>query len=61
MERVRSQLLDIINEKYQAEAAFYIVYTLNRCPHTSLDYLTLEEKWSNHPPNLDNLKVFGCV
>lgn len=37
------------------------MYTLNRCLHTSLDYLTPEEKWSKHPPNLENLRVFRCV
>lgn len=26
-----------------------------------MDFLTLEEKWTNHPPNLESLKVFGCI
>ncbi|XP_038885954.1 uncharacterized protein LOC120076257 [Benincasa hispida] len=62
MERVRYFLSDtILSENYWVEATAYTVYTLNRCPYTSLEFLTLEEKWTNHPPNLDNLKVFGCV
>ncbi|XP_038877664.1 uncharacterized mitochondrial protein AtMg00710-like [Benincasa hispida] len=62
MERVKCLLSDVIlSEKYWAEAASYVVYTLNRCPHTSLNFITSEEKWTKHPPNLDNLRVFGCV
>lgn len=60
MTRVRCLLFDaILNEQYRVEADAYSVYTLNRCAHTSLDYLT--PKWSKHPPNLDNQRVFGCV
>lgn len=55
LERVRSLLSDaILPEKFWAEATSYIVYTLNRCPHASLNFLTPEEKWSKHPPNLNN-------
>ncbi|XP_038874950.1 uncharacterized mitochondrial protein AtMg00710-like [Benincasa hispida] len=62
MKRVRCLLSDaILSEKYWAEAANYVVYTLNRCPHTSLNFMTPKEKWTKHPPNLDNLRVFGCV
>lgn len=48
----------ILNDKFWVEAAAYTVYTLSRCPYTSLDFLIIEEKWTNHPPNLDNLNVF---
>ncbi|XP_038904504.1 uncharacterized protein LOC120090876 [Benincasa hispida] len=62
MERVRCLLSDAnLREKYWAEAASYTIFTLNRCPHSSLNILTLEEKWTKHPPNLENLRVFGCV
>lgn len=62
MEKVRCLLYDaILSEKFWAKAAANTVYTLNRCPHTSLDFLTPKEKWTKHPPNLDNLNVFGCV
>lgn len=62
MERVRCLLSDAnLGENYWAKAVAYTVFTLNRCAHTSLDLSTPEEKWSNHPPNLDNLMVFRCV
>lgn len=38
MERVRCMLSDVIlGENYWVEAATYTIYTLNRCPHTSLE------------------------
>ena len=62
MEMVRCLLsYAILEETFWAEAAAYVVYTLNRSPHTSLGFLTPEEKWSKHPPSLNDLKVFGCV
>ena len=62
MERVRCLLLDaILEEKFWAEVAAYVMHTLNRSSHTSLGLLTPEEKWSKHPPSLSDLKVFGCV
>lgn len=62
MEWARCLLFDfILNEKYLVEVAAYIVNTLNRCPHTCLDYLTFEEKLFKHLHNLDNLRVFDCV
>lgn len=62
MERVICPLFDaILNEKYWAEVATYTIYILNRCLHTFLVYLTPEEKRSKHQPNLDNLRVFGCI
>lgn len=47
--------------KILGEAASYAVHTINRCPHTANQFLTPEEKWTKQPPNLDNLKVIGCV
>ena len=62
MKRVRCLLSNVIlEEKFSAEAAVYVVYTLNRSPPTSLRLLTSEEKWSKHPPSLSDLKVCGCV
>lgn len=45
IDRVRCLLSDaILDEKFWAEVATYTMHTLNKCPHTSLDFLTLEEK-----------------
>ena len=40
---------------------FDTVYTLNKCPYTSPDFLTPAEMWSLYPPNLNNRKMFDCV
>ncbi|KAL5555285.1 hypothetical protein UlMin_037521 [Ulmus minor] len=32
-----------------------------RCPSLALNFKTLEEVWTGHPPKFDNLRVFGCV
>ena len=62
MERERCLLSDaVLEEKFWIGSTVYAMYTLNRRPHTSLGFLTPEAKWSNHPPNLSDLKVFGCV
>lgn len=62
MERVRCQLSNVIlDEKYLAKVVAYTLYILDRCLHTSLDYPTPKEKCSKHPPNLDKLRVFGCI
>lgn len=39
----------------------YTVYTLNSCPHHSTNLIIPEERWTKHPPKLDDLKVFRCV
>ena len=62
MERVRCQMSNaLIPEKFWAEVVSYTVYTLNRCPHHSTNFLTPEEKWSKHLPNLQNLRIFCCI
>ena len=60
--RVRCQMSNsLILKNFWAEVVFYIVYTLNKCPHHSTNFPTLEEKWSKHPPNLQNFRIFGCI
>lgn len=36
-------------------------YLINRSPSNSLGMKAPEEVWSDNPPNLDILRVFGCV
>lgn len=62
MDRVKSQMSnDLISKRFWTETVSYTVYILNRCPRHSTNFITLEEKWSNHPSKVDNLKIFGCV
>ncbi|XP_038901229.1 uncharacterized protein LOC120088185 [Benincasa hispida] len=45
MKRVRCLLSDaILSENFWAEAIAYTIYTLNKCPYTSLELFTSEEK-----------------
>ena len=62
LERVRCMLLRAYLPKtFWAETVATATYLTNRCLSTTLDMETPEEIWSNHPPKLDQLKVFGCV
>lgn len=38
-----------------------VAYLMNRCPLIMLEMKTLEDIWLGHSPNLDNLRIFGCV
>lgn len=43
------------------EAVVTETYLINRCSSTTLGMKTPEEILSGHPPNLDRLRVFGCL
>ena len=34
---------------------------INRSPSSAIEFKTPEERWSGKPPDLSNLRVFGCV
>ena len=62
MYRVRFQMSSgLILENFWVECVSYTVYTLNRCPHHSINFHTSEQKWYKHPSNLQNLRIFGCI
>lgn len=46
---------------FWTEAAQYAVHILKRSPTASLGDMTPIERWSNHKPTIDYLRVFGCV
>jgi len=46
---------------FWAEAAMAVVYLINKCPSTTMNFKTLEEICFGHPLSLIQLKVFGCV
>jgi len=46
---------------FWAKATMTNVYLINKCPLTTLNFKTLEEIWSGHPPSLKQLKIFGGV
>lgn len=62
LERVRCMLTsDGLKKVFWAEVIWTTTYLINRCPSTVLDMKTLEEIWLGHPPDLEKLRVFGCI
>src|ERR1051325_7757471 len=62
LERVRCMLTSAgLKKVFWAEAVSTATYLINRCPSTALDMKTPKEVWLGQPPNLDKLRVFGCV
>ena len=42
------------------EASNIVVYLQNRCPHSYLEFKTLEEVFTRKKPDLKHLRIFGC-
>lgn len=62
LERVRCMLDSVVLKKvFWVEVVVIAVYLINRCSSISLRMKTLEEVCSGHPPDLDKLRLFGCV
>lgn len=62
MDRVRCLLSDsLVPKRLRVEFVSYTVFILNRCPHTSINFETPVQRWTKHPPKLDNLRVFVCT
>src|SRR3954463_402737 len=50
-----------LKKVFWIEANSKITYLINICPLTVLDMKTPREVWSGYPPNLDKVRVIGCV
>ncbi|GKA44214.1 putative RNA-directed DNA polymerase [Tanacetum coccineum] len=62
MEMARSLLKGRnIPGEFWGEAVRHAVYLLNRLPSKSLPDITPYEAWYGKKPNLEHLKIFGCV
>lgn len=46
---------------FWSEAANWACFILNRCATTSVEDKVPKEAWSGHTPNVDFLKIFGCI
>ena len=61
IKKVRCMLLrSNLSKHFWAEAAVTAAYLINRSPSSALEFKTPQEVWSGKPPDLSNLKVFGC-
>ena len=50
-----------LKKVFLEEAVLTTTYLINRCLSIALDMKTPEEIWSQHPPDLDKLRVFSCI
>ncbi|KAJ0444180.1 putative RNA-directed DNA polymerase [Helianthus annuus] len=46
---------------FWTEATNWACHILNRCITTTLEEKVPEEAWSEHKPNVDYFRVFGCI
>ncbi|KAH9684673.1 DNA (cytosine-5)-methyltransferase 1B [Citrus sinensis] len=61
IERVRYMLLNAnLSKGFWAEAVTTAAYLINRSPSSALGFKTPQELWSGKPPDLTNLRIFGC-
>ncbi|KAH9781841.1 hypothetical protein KPL71_008631 [Citrus sinensis] len=61
IERVRCMLLNAnLSKGFWAEAVTTAAYLINRSPSSALVFKTPQELWSGKPPDLRNLRIFGC-
>ena len=61
VEKVRCMLLSSnLSKHFWAAVVVTAAYLINRSPSSALEFKTPQEVWSGKPPDLSNLKVFGC-
>ena len=62
-EAARAMLFNAkLPKKYWAEAISTAAYIRNRLPTRSLEEgITSFEKWHGHKPNINHIRVFGCM
>ncbi|KAH9679839.1 hypothetical protein KPL71_026297 [Citrus sinensis] len=62
IEKVRCMLFNAnLSKHFWAEAITTAAYLVNRSPSATLHFKTPQEVWSGKPPDLSNLRVFGCL
>lgn len=61
IEKVRCMLFNANLSKYfWVEAVTTAAYLINKSPSSALDFKTTREVWFGKPPDLSNLRIFGC-
>lgn len=62
LQRVRCMMSNAnLPKDFWGQALTTTTYLINRCPSSAIDFKTPIERWTGHPPDLSNLKVFGCI
>lgn len=61
VEKVRCMLLSSnLSKHFWAKVVVTVACLINRSPSSALEFKTPQEVWSGKPPDLNNLKIFGC-
>ena len=62
VENVRCKLFNAnMSKHFWAEAVTIAAYLVNRSPSSALQFKSPQEVWLKKPPDLSNLKIFGCI
>ncbi|KAH9743695.1 hypothetical protein KPL70_003390 [Citrus sinensis] len=62
VEKVRCMLFNAnLSKHFWVEAVTTAAYLVNRSPSVALQFKTPQEVWSGKPPDLSNLRAFGCL
>ena len=62
VEKVRCMLFNAnMSKHFWAEVVTTATYLVNRSPLSALQFKTPQEVWSGKPPDLSNLRIFGCL
>jgi len=62
LERVRCMIIHArLSKSFWGEALSTITYVIKRSPSVAIGFKTPYEMWIGHKPNIDHIKVFGCI
>ena len=62
VEKVRCMMFNVnMSKHFWAETVTTTAYLVNRSPSSALQFKTPQEVWSGKPPDLSNLRIFGCL
>ncbi|KAI5672321.1 hypothetical protein M9H77_12685 [Catharanthus roseus] len=61
MDKIRCLMVSSgVPKPFWGEVVSTAIYLINSSPSTTINFKTPLELWSGEPPNLSNLRVFGC-
>jgi len=62
LERVRCMIIHArLSKSFWAKAVSTAAYVINRSPSAAIGFKTPYEMWTDHKPNIDHVRVFGCI
>ena len=62
LERVRCMIIHArLSKSFWGEAISTTTYVINRSPSAAIGFKTPYEMWTGQKPNVDHIRVFGCI